>query len=205
MSAHFQTDLKTLFWILFIFQLGLLACEKPVAPDQSSLPSPLPVSGPELYMDTSLSYGQLYDKMLGLLVGSAIGDAMGAPTEMWSREGILVEYGFVDGLDKVIREASPEGPWEFNLPEGGTTDDTRWKKLTIEYLFQIEEDRKRNQAPTLEAQPFAQLIIDEYLEGIESLKATDSFDPEPFENSARQMTWLQEWALVAKPFTENDL
>ncbi len=35
----------------------------------------------------------LYDRVLGSLVGSAIGDAMGAPTEMWSRDQIQAEYG----------------------------------------------------------------------------------------------------------------
>ena len=36
--------------------------------------------------------------VLGSLVGSAIGDAMGAPTEMWSRDQIQAEYGFVSDL-----------------------------------------------------------------------------------------------------------
>jgi ADP-ribosylglycohydrolase len=45
-----------------------------------------------------LTESELYDKILGILVGAAIGDAMEAPTEMWPGEGIELEYGFVDGL-----------------------------------------------------------------------------------------------------------
>ena len=89
--------------------------------------------------DTPTEFGltevELYDKVLGMLVGSAIGDAMGAPTEMWSRESIQLEYGFVEGLDSMVREVSPEGIWKANLPAGGTTDDTRWKSLTVDYLL----------------------------------------------------------------------
>ena len=84
---------------------------------------------------SKLSKERLYDKVLGMLVGSAIGDAMGAPTEMWSRADIGINYGFVDDLDTLVREPSAEGPWEYNLPAGGTTDDTRWKKLVSEFLL----------------------------------------------------------------------
>lgn len=156
-------------------------------------------------MDTSLSREVLYDKILGLLVGSAIGDAMGAPTEMWPRQQIEIEYGFVDSLDKVIREPSPEGPWAFNLPAGGTTDDTRWKKLTIEFLLAHADHTKPNRPPIQDARQFAKFLVQRYQMDIEQLKATDGFDPEPFEINARKMTWLQEWALVAKPYMENDL
>lgn len=159
----------------------------------------------ELYMDTSLSREGLYDKLLGMLVGSAIGDAMGAPTEMWPRQQIEIEYGFVDSLDKVIREPSPEGPWAFNLPAGGTTDDTRWKKLMAEYLLRQTDRNGQNRVLTQNPQQFAKFLVERYQLDIEQLKATDSFDPEPFEVNARKMTWLQEWALVAKPYAESDL
>ena len=39
-----------------------------------------------------LSKEVLYDKILGALVGSAIGDAMGASTEMWHRKDIQEKY-----------------------------------------------------------------------------------------------------------------
>lgn len=47
---------------------------------------------------------KLYDKILGCLMGAAIGDAMGAPTEGLSKDEIEAEYGgrvtyYVDGKD----------------------------------------------------------------------------------------------------------
>lgn len=157
------------------------------------------------FIDTSLTDSVLQDKLLGMLLGSAIGDAMGAPTEMWSRNTIQIEHGFVDGLDLVLREASPEGPWDFNLPAGGTTDDTRWKALAIQFLEQTEQNRPNYLPPTLDARRFSTFLVKRYLKGVEALKETNSFDPEPFEVNARKMIWLQEWALVAKPFADNDL
>ena len=77
----------------------------------------------------------LYDKVLGCCWVRAIGDAMGAPTEMWSRRDIMVGYGVVNRLDTMVRAPSAEGTWAYNLPAGGTTDDTRWKKLTAEFLL----------------------------------------------------------------------
>ena len=53
----------------------------------------------EIYHPLAIPKDTLHDKVLGMLVGSAIGDAMGAPTEMWQRENIQVEYGFVNQLE----------------------------------------------------------------------------------------------------------
>jgi len=139
-----------------------------------------------------------HDKVLGLLIGSAIGDAMGAPTEMWSRKEIQLDYGFVDGLDSMVRNPSAEGTWKYNLPAGGTTDDTRWKKLAVEFVLANEMD---NLVPS----SFAQYIVDQYQERIRALKETNGYEPEPFEENLMKMSWLQEWALVAKPFAENNL
>ena len=151
----------------------------------------------------NISKDKLYDKVLGMLVGSAIGDAMGAPTEMWSRKNIQLEYGFVDSLDAMVREPSPEGTWDFNLPAGGTTDDTRWKVLLGEFL--LKEKNHLYGADGPDPYVFARFIVDRYQSEIKALKSTDSFDPEPFEQQIRRMAWLQEWALVAKPFEEKDL
>lgn len=196
--------MRSFSYALCLLVLTLFSCEQP-KPATDVNP---PVSDNYLveeYIDTTLNDSLLYNKIFGFLLGSAIGDAMGAPTEMWSKEGIQIEYGFVDSLDVVFREASPEGPWEYNLPPGGTTDDTRWKEITIQFLEETEATRSRKQKPDLNAKAFAEFLVERYLEGIEQLKATDSFDPEPFEINARKMTWLQEWALVAKPYAENDL
>ena len=145
----------------------------------------------------TFSRAYLYDKVLGLLLGSAIGDAMGAPTEMWTRDQMQIEYGFIDNLDTMVRNPSPEGTWEFNLPAGGTTDDTRWKALLIEFSL--------NQPGRLSAIDWASFITKTYQSQIEALKNTDAFEPEPFEIEARKMAWLQEWAMVAKPYQEQDI
>lgn len=60
----------------------------------------------EVITSSGLTEAALYDRVLGMLVGSALGDAMGAPTEMWTREAIQLEYGFVEDLDSMVREAS---------------------------------------------------------------------------------------------------
>lgn len=144
-----------------------------------------------------LSRDVLFDKVLGMLVGSAIGDAMGAPTEMWSREEITSEYGFVEKLHNMVREPSAEGTWEYNLPAGGTTDDTRWKKLLVEFLL--------TQSENLSATDFADFIVKRYEQEVQQLRKTDGLDPAPFEVNARRMAWLQEWVRVAKPYVDRDL
>lgn len=141
-----------------------------------------------------------YDKVLGALVGSAIGDAMGAPTEMWHRDDINVLLGYVDTLDLLIREGSPEGPWAANLPAGATTDDTRWKYLLGSFLNGYEKHQQQ-----LDPRAFAQRIVDQYQRDTKDALAVRSFDPAPLEKELRKMTWLQEWAKVAKPYHENDL
>jgi ADP-ribosylglycohydrolase len=155
-------------------------------------------NGLQAQQQTKLTRAELYDKVLGMLVGSAIGDAMGAPTEMWSRSDIQLTYGFVDKLDSMVREPSGEGTWAWNLPAGGTTDDTRWKKLTVEYLL------TENKSGDLTAAQFAKHIMKQYENDIKQLKNTTGFEPEPYENAIRRMAWLQEWARVAKPFVDKD-
>lgn len=145
----------------------------------------------------SLTEAELYDKILGQMVGSAIGDAMGAPTEMWSRGAIKLEYGEVSGLDSMVREPSPEGTWKYNLPAGGTTDDTRWKALTYSYLT-------KSKTQELAPKEFMQALVDQYLQDLQNYKKIESFDPEPFEENTRKVAWLQEWAKVAKPYTEEN-
>jgi hypothetical protein len=145
-----------------------------------------------------LTEAELYDKVLGMLVGSAIGDAMGAPTEMWSRDSIQLEYGFVEGLDSMVREVSPEGIWKANLPAGGTTDDTRWKNLTVDYL--ISQDPE-----SLDSKAFASHLLKTYTGSLDQLKKTEGTDVEPFENALMQANWLSEWSKVASPYLEDNL
>jgi len=139
-----------------------------------------------------------YNKVLGMLIGSAIGDAMGAPTEMWSRKDIQLEYGFVSELDSMVRAPSAEGTWKYNLPAGGTTDDTRWKKLFVKYA--LEESW-----PNLKADRFATHIVETYKNDIKTLTSTEGLNPGPYEENLMKMAWLQEWAMVADAYTKNDM
>ena len=187
-------------FLLFI-SLILLVVSCSSSPEKP-LPSPARLSDRTTKVSL-LEEEQVYDKVLGMLVGSAIGDAMGAPTEMWSRRSIAVDYGFVDRLDTMVREPSAEGTWDYNLPAGGTTDDTRWKKLAVAFL--LTQPPMFGHRDQLDAHAFARYIIREYTSSIRALKAIESFDPEPFEASSRKVAWLQEWARVAKPFVEDDM
>ncbi|MFC5623935.1 ADP-ribosylglycohydrolase family protein [Algoriphagus winogradskyi] len=148
--------------------------------------------------ELGMSEKQLHDKILGMLVGSAIGDAMGAPTEMWAREEIKLQYGFVEGLDSMVREVSPEGIWIANLPSGGTTDDTRWKVLTSQYLLTQNTNE-------LGAKDFAKEILSTYESYTKEYKEIESTDPEPFESVSLKLGWLQEWAKVSQPFINENL
>lgn len=177
----------------------LASCNKNQTADQSFPAPEVPGRQVEVDWPVTLTKEQYYDKVLGMLVGSAIGDAMGAATEMWHRSAIQVQYGFVDSLDAVTREGSPEGPWEDNLAAGGTTDDTRWKYLIGKFL--AREAGK----DSLDAVAYANYIVGLYETEMEEVKKTEEFAPEALERQLMHMTWLQEWAKVAKPFAENDL
>lgn len=154
----------------------------------------------EAINEAELSKTAYCDKILGLLVGSAIGDAMGAPTEMWHRDQIRIQDGYVSDLTTLYRPDSPEGPWEDFMEAGSTTDDTRWKYLTTKFLTQ-----KGNIPDSLNAKDFADFLVERYLNEMKVLKNIEAFDPEPIEKQLKQMNWLQEWAKVAKPYAEGDI
>ncbi len=158
----------------------------------------VPEFSTEVITSSGLTEAALYDRVLGMLVGSALGDAMGAPTEMWSRDAIQLEYGFVEDLDSMVREASPEGIWKANLPAGGTTDDTRWKNLTVDYLLSQKSE-------SLEPKDFASHIFKTYEGSLTKLKNTEGAEVEPFENALQEANWLSEWAKVAAPYRDANL
>ncbi len=134
-----------------------------------------------------------YDKVLGALVGSAIGDAMGTSTEMWDRKDIRRKYGYITGITPATRTQSPEGPWENNLAAGTTTDDTRWKFLMTRYLQQHHKN--------LKGPHFARFISEYYrtvasqLGNREVLASPDSLDAR-----IEKVDWIKEWARVALAF-----
>jgi ADP-ribosylglycohydrolase len=137
--------------------------------------------------NSTLNKADLYNKILGSLVGSAIGDAMGAPYEMWPKDEIYQKKGYINQLDTVFRYKGAEGPWFTNLPPGGTTDDTRWKKFAVKYLV------NQNPKKALSAKQFAKAIIEEY----KIYQAEQPID-------SMKLDWLIEWVKIAKPFVKKD-
>ena len=193
----------TLLCFLFCSSLFMACQEAASSQVKDKTAITLAKDNPSTTKPLVISKALLKDKVLGMLVGSAIGDAMGAPTEMWARNNIQTEYGFVDKLDKMVRAPSPEGTWQMNLPAGGTTDDTRWKELLTDFI--IKEGSDFYQAKGSNPYHFSEFIVAAYEEKIKALKAVDSFSPTPYEEALMEMSWLQEWAVVAKPFSEKDL
>ena len=189
---------KTLFRFILL-SLLLHSCEEH-STNENNFPAPDKSQTPlQQNEGQDLTKAAFYDKILGALVGSAIGDAMGAPVEMWGRDQIWTQWGYVDGLLPVIREGSPEGPWDINLSPGSTTDDTRWKYLIGQFILE-----QPNNAPLNDA-AFARYVSYLYGKQKDAVQQLQSFDPTPLERAVRHMTWLQEWAKVAQPFHENDL
>ncbi len=137
----------------------------------------------------ALEEADLRDRILGALVGSAIGDAMGASTEMWDRKEIQQVHGYITGLLPVLREKSPEGVWQHNMPAGSTTDDTRWKILLADYISQEEEWNADN---------FYGFIAQYYKSLVAGLGSEQSMtSPQHMEGRLQQVAWIQEWAKVA--------
>lgn len=66
------------------------------------------------------------DKILGVLYGMAIGDAMGMPPELWSRNRVLQKYGKIEDF----LEGDPENEISYQYKRGNFTDDT-WQAITI--------------------------------------------------------------------------
>lgn len=155
---------------------------------------PTPASLPKVRDESKLSEARLRDKIKGAIVGSAIGDAMGAPTEMWDRRSIRKVYGFVSGLHDLGREKSPEGPWANDMKAGATTDDTRWKYLLGQYLIRHKDE--------VSGKKFAQFITDYYrdlLREIQEMKPLASINK--LNQSVDKLQWIQEWAAVAMAYS----
>ena len=174
-------------WISFI--CICLACGTPPKNKE-----PVQLSDPQITVNRDTlalaSYTRYYDKVLGGLVGSAIGDAMGASTEMWARKDIYDEYGYINGLTPLRRTRSPEGPWAHYLDSGGTTDDTRWKYLMGQYFAQHQS--------VLSARHFAKFITDYYQSEAKKLRKTPILnDPKRLDGPLQRIDWIKEWAIVA--------
>lgn len=176
---------------LLVTACCFVSCEQ----SKSTIDLPIPSKSAYGIETNALSQEQYYDKVLGALVGSAIGDAMGASTEMWHRSQIQREYGYITGLTTAKREKSPEGTWGHNLDSGSTTDDTRWKLLMTKYMSQHRSD--------LSPAAFAKFITDYYdslASGLsnKALKSSDALDEQ-----LEKLNWVIEWNTVAKAYQDN--
>lgn len=179
-------------YLLILPLLALAGCGEQKS-DTLALPIPTrPVYGAGLAPLDSAAY---YDRVLGALVGSAIGDAMGASTEMWGRTDIRRVYGYITGFTPAIRPQSPEGTWNHNLPPGSGTDDTRWKAFVAHYLGQ----NPGNLGPGA----FAKSISDYYQSVAGDLgNAAEGGDPDALDSTLQKVDWIREWARVARAYQE---
>lgn len=175
---------KPLFFLLCIFILSCKQKKKEIrlipAPKNASYTS-----------DTlKLSKEAYYDRVLGALVGSAIGDAMGASTEMWHRKDIQLKYGYITGLTPAERVQSPEGTWENNLLKGATTDDTRWKFLMTEYFMQ-----SAGKPNALEFSKFINAYYGQLTQNLSDSSIATQTDL--LDQKMEQIDWIKEWARVS--------
>lgn len=184
--------MKYLAHCLLLCSLGLtFSCREP-AP-AVDIPEPRKMAyGPDSLRMDSVTF---HDRVLGALVGSAIGDAMGASTEMWHRDDIQRQYGYITGLTAAVRSQSPEGTWEHNLDAGATTDDTRWKQFLVAYFTSLDE------AP----QParFARFITTYYEDVARELGDRELLsNPDLLDSRLEKVDWIREWARVAFAYGE---
>ncbi|MEP7323227.1 MAG: ADP-ribosylglycohydrolase family protein [Saprospiraceae bacterium] len=186
---------------LLVFLIAGESCGKKEGSASFPMPQWSSFNKPTVFkIDSALTYEMYLDKLLGSIVGSAIGDAMGAPTEGWNRKDISATVGFVDSLDIHMREGGAEGPWEDWMPGGSTTDDTRWKYITYQYLM-----NQGTSPDSLDSKKFAGHLIQIYERQLKELSQIKTFDPEPIEKKMLQINFLQEWAKVSKPYIANDM
>ncbi|MFM1878541.1 MAG: hypothetical protein RLZZ241_1407 [Bacteroidota bacterium] len=184
--------MKIKHFLLTCILIALGSCKKE-QPESLHLAVPEnPVYGTPLPKPDTIAY---YDRVLGALVGSAIGDAMGASTEMWHRKDIRRIYGYLNTLSPAIRPKSPEGTWNNNLPAGSGTDDTRWKAFTAGYL-----NRHRG---NLGPKQFTQSILSYYETVANDLgdEAVKRY-PDALDSTLQRVDWIREWARVSRAYQE---
>lgn len=184
---------RPVYFVLIGICLIISSCDQ----SASTVDIPSPVKQQMQISSKILSQEEIEDKVLGAIVGSAIGDAMGASTEMWTREDIQERYGYIDGLTPAYREQSPEGTWEHDLVAGATTDDTRWKYFMGQYFVRYKG--------TLSPHNFTSFINDYYDQVVQELSddrhksSTDQLDAQ-----VEKVDWIKEWARVTKAYALGD-
>lgn len=80
------------------------------------------------------------NKILGVLYGMAVGDAMGMPPELWSRKRIIEKYGKIEDF----LDGDPENEISYQYIRGNFTDDTSQAVTILDSL--IETDFKPDAA-----------------------------------------------------------
>ncbi|MCD8241577.1 MAG: ADP-ribosylglycohydrolase family protein [Lachnospiraceae bacterium] len=74
------------------------------------------------------------EKILGVLYGMAIGDAMGMPPELWSRKRLLREYGEIKGF----LDGHPDNEISYQYRAGNFTDDTSQAIAILDSLIETD-------------------------------------------------------------------
>ncbi|MUH34878.1 ADP-ribosylglycohydrolase family protein [Zobellia amurskyensis] len=178
--------------IICVLTLLFISCK------ENSTPLDIPAPKEDAYTSDTLSLSEkvYYDKVLGALVGSAIGDAMGASTEMWSRKDIQLKYGYITTLTPAVRQQSPEGTWDHNLIAGATTDDTRWKYAMVKYLSKNKGD--------FNATNFTHFITEYYASLTKTISDNGSVpDTDFLDTQIEKIDWIKEWARVSMAYQKD--
>lgn len=76
----------------------------------------------------------MIDKVLGVLYGMAIGDAMGMPPELWSRKRVKAHYGEITGF----LDGCPDNAISYQYMAGQFTDDTGQALAILDSLMETE-------------------------------------------------------------------
>ncbi len=126
----------------------------------------------------------LYSRVLGCMVGSALGDAWGAVVEGAPAERVAELTGGKDWVDEFLPfpqdfKTHPLGLWDPAPPRGTGTDDTRYNHILIECVI-------RNGGPIN-----SQFLAIEY---IERYRDRARFYPGHEELAEEQFRWLHEAA-----------
>lgn len=74
------------------------------------------------------------EKILGVLYGMAIGDAMGMPPELWSRKRVQQEYGRIEDF----LDGCPENIISYQYKAGQFTDDTAQALIILDSLIETD-------------------------------------------------------------------
>lgn len=72
------------------------------------------------------------NKILGVLYGMAIGDAMGMPPELWSRQHLIARYGVIEDF----LDGPAENEISYQYKRGQFTDDTAQALVIVDSLIE---------------------------------------------------------------------